>query len=79
MTENELTGILKGIWNEEDFITGVQICLSNDEERQKLADAIKSGYIRGGGEIAQYAFCIRKKIPFEPLEECDEKGEGHGD
>lgn len=51
----------------------------NDEERQQLADAIKSGYIRGGGEIAQYAFCIRKKIPFEPLEERDEEGEGHGD
>lgn len=28
MTENELTGILKGIWNEKDFITGVQLCLS---------------------------------------------------
>lgn len=79
MTEDELTGILKGIWNEKDFITGVQLCLSNDEERKKLADAIKSGYIKGGGEIAQYAFCIRKKIPFEPLEEYDEEGEDDGD
>ena len=34
MTKNELTNILKEIWDEKDFITGVQLCLSNDEERQ---------------------------------------------
>lgn len=45
---------------------------SNDEERQMLADAITAGIIRNGGDIAQYAFCIRKKIPFEPLDEEDE-------
>lgn len=37
-----------------------------------LADAITAGIIRNGGDIAQYAFCIRKKIPFEPLDEEDE-------
>lgn len=37
MTKNELTNILKEIWDEKDFITGVQLCLSNDEERQMLA------------------------------------------
>ncbi|WP_440249267.1 hypothetical protein [Dialister succinatiphilus] len=72
MTKNELTNILKKIWDEKDFITGVQLCLSNDEERQMLADAITAGIIRNGGDIAQYAFCIRKKIPFEPLDEEDE-------
>ena len=59
MTKNELTNILKEIWDEKDFITGVQLCLSNDEERQMLADAITAGIIRNGGDIAQYAFCIR--------------------
>lgn len=73
MTKNELTNILKEIWDEKDFITGVQLCLSNDKERQMLADAITAGIIRSGGDIAQYAFCIRKKIPFEPLEEDDEE------
>lgn len=71
MTKNELTNILREIWDEKDFITGVQLCLSNDKERQMLADAITAGIIRSGGDIAQYAFCIRKKIPFEPLEEED--------
>lgn len=27
MTKNELTNILKEIWDEKDFITGVQLCL----------------------------------------------------
>lgn len=72
MTKNELTNILKEIWDEKDFITGVQLCLSNDEERQMLADAITAGIIRNGGDITQYAFCIRKKIPFEPLDEEDD-------
>ena len=49
MTKNELTNILKEIWDEKDFITGVQLCLSNDEERQMLADAITAGIIRNGG------------------------------
>ena len=31
-----------------------------------------AGIIRNGGDIAQYAFCIRKKIPFEPLDEEDD-------
>ena len=62
MTKNELTNILKEIWDEKDFITGVQLCLSNDEERQMLADAITAGIIRNGGDIAQYAFCIRKRF-----------------
>ena len=48
MTKNELTNILKEIWDEKDFITGVQLCLSNDEERQMLADAITAGIIRNG-------------------------------
>lgn len=72
MTKNELSNILKEIWDEKDFITGVQLCLSNDKERQMLADAITAGIIRSGGDIAQYAFCIRKKIPFEPQEEDDD-------
>lgn len=75
MTKNELTNILKEIWDEKDFITGVQLCLSNDKERQMLADAITAGIIRSGGDIAQYAFCIRKNIPFEPLEEDDDEEE----
>lgn len=75
MTKNELTNILKEIWDEKDFIAGVQLCLSNDKERQMLADAIAAGIIRSGGDIAQYAFCIRKKIPFEPLEEDDDDEE----
>lgn len=28
MAKNELTNILKEIWDEKDFITGVQLCLS---------------------------------------------------
>lgn len=72
MTKNELTNILKEIQDEKDFITGVQLCLSNDKERQMLADAITAGIIRNRGDIAQYAFCIRKKIPFEPLDEEDD-------
>lgn len=46
-----------------------------DKERQMLADAITAGIIRSGGDIAQYAFCIRKKIPFEPQEEEDDEEE----
>ena len=72
MTKNELTNILKEIWDEKDFITGVQLCLSNDEERQMLADAITAGIIRNRRRYCPYAFCIRKKIPFEPLDEEDE-------
>ena len=79
MTKNELTNILREIWDEKDFITGVQLCLSNDKERQMLADAITAGIIRSGGDIAQYAFWIRKKIPFEPLEEEDGDGDDDDD
>ena len=72
MTKNELTNILKEIWDEKNYITGVQLCLSNDEERQMLADTITAGIISKGGDIAEYGFCIRYKIPFEPLDEEDD-------
>lgn len=32
MTKNELTEILRKNWDEKDFTTGVQLCLSSDEE-----------------------------------------------
>lgn len=44
MTKNELTNILKEIWDEKDFITGVQLCLSNDKERQMLAADVSGCY-----------------------------------
>lgn len=37
---------------------GVSICLSNDEERQELSNAIQSGYLKNEGDIVEYAFGI---------------------
>lgn len=58
MTKEELKDVLKEIWDDKDFILGVSLCMPNDEERQILADMIRNGELKGGGEIVRYAFNV---------------------
>lgn len=77
MTKENLEKMLKEIRDDRDFIMGVSICLSNDEERQEVADAIRSGYLKDEGDIVEYAFGIYTET--HPANADDEEGEGHGD
>lgn len=56
MTKEELKRVLREFWDDDDFVLGVSLCMPNDEERQVLADMIRSGKLKNGGEVVEYAF-----------------------
>lgn len=69
MSEKELVRMLRAIRDDRDFILGVTLCLSNDDERQELADAIHRGTVKNEGDIVEYAWAIYNDAPFEDEEE----------
>ena len=70
--KKKLENILKDIWDDRDFIFGVQCMLKNDADRQELIDAIEQGIIPyDSDDVILYALAIYNKEPFE--EEADKE------
>lgn len=62
---DKLEFILKCIWDDGEFIRGVQGCLKDDKNRQEMINAIKQGCAKNPAEIAMYSWAIYKDAPFE--------------
>ncbi len=62
---DKLEFILKCIWDDGEFIRGVQGCLKDDKDRQEMINAIKQGCAKNPAEIAMYSWAIYKDAPFE--------------
>lgn len=62
---DKLEFILKCIWDDGEFIRGVQGCLKDDKDRQEMINAIKLEYAKNPAEIAMYSCAIYKDAPFE--------------
>ena len=56
--ERELVDELRTIWNDDDFVLGIRACLKNDDERQNVLSAIRSGEITDSDDISLYAIDI---------------------
>ena len=56
--ERALTIKLREIWDDDDFVLGVRVCLRTDEERQEVLQAIHDGKIADSDEITLYALDI---------------------
>ena len=78
-SETELTGVekaltvkLREIWDDDDFVLGVRVCLQTDEERQEVLQAVHDGKIADSDEITLYALDIHTdREEMTPCEKSD--------
>ena len=61
----KLEPILRGMFDDEDFISGMNQLLRTEDNKEEMLEAIEKGWVTNDEEAIKYAMAIYHNAPFE--------------
>ena len=67
----KLEPILRGMFDDADFIRGMKALLPTEDNKEEMLEAIEKGWVKDDEEAILYAMAIYHDAPFVGEEEND--------